>query len=252
MTSTVGGRNAVVEVLKNDRAAIEKLLVMESASGDRLERAKERAEDRGIPMEYVDVEVLDDRTGDGSHQGIALEIEQIHPHTLDDLLRSVESENSRLFVLDQVQDPVNLGKLARTALYFGFDGIVKTRNRTAPLSNTVLETSVGAAARIPIAQVTNLSRAIEKLRDERYWMVGTTLDAEDSIETVDVERNLAVVLGNEESGLRRLTADECDYLVTIPGRGDFDSLNVATAGSIAAYALNPEQTEEEDEGESDK
>lgn len=241
MTSVIGGRNAVVEILKNDRAAVEKVLLMKTASGEPIERAKEAARSRSIPIETTDPEVLDDRTGGSTHQGIAVVIQQLHPHTLDDLLRSASSENSRLLVLDQIQDPVNLGKLARTALFFGYDGIVKTKDRTAPLSQTVIETSVGAAARIPVAQVTNLRRALEKIRDERYWLVGLSLDAEKPVGSVDPDRKLAVVLGNEDHGLRRLTAEECDYLVSIPGQGDFDSLNVATAGAIAAYALNPER-----------
>lgn len=246
MTNVIGGRNAAIEILKNDRAAIEKVLLMKTASGEPIEAAKGAARDRSIPIETTDPEVLDERTGGGNHQGIAVVIEQLHPHTLGDLLRSADRDNSRLFVLDQVQDPVNLAKIARTALYFGFDGIVKTKDRTAPLSRTVIETSVGAAARLPIAQVTNLRRALDQLRDERYWLAGTSLDAEDSIDSVDVDRKLAIVLGNEESGLRRLTAEECDYLVKIPGPGDFDSLNVATAGAIAAHALNPPLAEDED------
>ncbi|MFB6345536.1 MAG: 23S rRNA (guanosine(2251)-2'-O)-methyltransferase RlmB [bacterium] len=245
MSSIVGGRNAVIEILKNDRAAIEKLLLAESSSGDRIEQARLVASDREIPIEGTTVDHLSEQTG-GNHQGVAVVLEQIHPHTLEDLLRETSADVSRLFVLDQVQDPVNLGKIARTALYFGFDGIVKTKDRTAPLSRTVLETSVGAAARLPIAQVTNLQRAMQQLRDDRYWIVGTSLEADKPIGTVDTDRNLALVLGNEESGLRRLTREECDYLVEIPGRGDFDSLNVATAGSIAAYALNPQPDDSEE------
>lgn len=239
----IGGRNAVLESLKNKRLAAESLMVSESASGTRIDQIISEASDRAIPVRNVPNEQLDSESGSASHQGVLLEVSELHPHELDDLLAlSEEKQNRRLFVLDQVQDPVNLGKIARIALYFGFDGLVKTRDRTAPLSSTVIETSAGAAARLPIAQVKNLRRAMDVLKDNRFWLVGTVPDSEQTVEDVPVDRDLAVILGHEGSGIRRLIREESDYLVRIPGDGALDSLNVATAGAVSAYALQTGQS----------
>jgi 23S rRNA (guanosine2251-2'-O)-methyltransferase len=244
----ISGRNAVLEAVKNKRLAVGKMMVAGSASGPRIDEAKTVASERSIPIASTTTDELDDLTGNDSHQGIALAIEELHPHTLDDLMTRIDpGGDSRLFVLDQIQDPVNVGKLARAAMFFGFDGMIKTKDRSAPLSSTVIQSSAGAAARLPIAQVKNLSRTFERLKDERYWLVGMVNDAETSIEEVPVDRNLAVVIGHEGSGLRRLTRDESDYLVTVPGSGDFDSLNAATAGAISAYALEPQRSNEPSE-----
>lgn len=252
MTSNrVGGRNAVRECLRNKRLGFEVVMVAESASGGVIEDILSAASERNVPVRTVTTEELDEQASPGNHQGVLAVLSDIHPHTLDDLLSRVSEssfDRKRIFVLDQVQDPVNLGKIARAALFFGYEGIVKTKNRTAPLNSTVIETSAGAAARLPIAQVTNLRRALDRLREKRFWMAGLSLDADSPVESVPADRNLAVLLGHEGTGLRRLTREECDYLVTIPGRGDFDSLNVATAGSIAAYALDSDEAGEDENG----
>jgi 23S rRNA (guanosine2251-2'-O)-methyltransferase len=252
MTSNfVGGRNAVRECLRNKRLGFEVVKVADSASGTVIDDIISAASDRNVPVRTVSAEELDEQSSPGNHQGVLAVLSDIHPHTLDDLLsRMSESSytHKRIFVLDQIQDPVNLGKIARSALYFGYVGIVKTKDQTAPLNSTVIETSAGAAARLPIAQVTNLRRALERLREERFWMTGLSLEADSPVDSVPTDRNLAVLLGHEGTGLRRLTREECDYLVNIPGRGDFDSLNVATAGSIAAYALDSDPSGEAENG----
>lgn len=253
MTNTfVGGRNAVLECLRNERLAAKVLRVADNASGASLEAVVDEASNRNVPVEVVAASELDEHAPDSNHQGALLEIETVHPYTLEDLLEDApetEGEHRRLLVVDQVQDPVNLGKLARSALFFGYDGLVKTSDRTAPLNSTVVETSAGAAARLPVAQVKNLRRALETLKDERFWLIGTVPDADTDLEDVPTDRDLAVMVGHEGSGLRRLTREEADYLVTIPGSGDFESLNVATAGAIAAYALEPDPPRDEDPGE---
>lgn len=243
MTNTfVGGRNPALECLRNKRLAAKVLRVADNASGASLEAVVEEASNRNVPVEVVPSSELDERAPDSNHQGVLLEVDEVHPYTLEDLLEETPSSGEgprRLLVVDQVQDPVNLGKLARSALFFGYDGLVKTSDRTAPLNSTVVETSAGAAARIPVAQVKNLRRALETLKDDRFWLVGTVPDTETPVEDVPTDRDLAVMVGHEGSGLRRLTREEADYLVSIPGSGSFESLNVATAGAIAAYALQP-------------
>jgi len=245
-TDYISGRNAVLEALKNKRLSAERLILADTASGQRIDEAQAEATNREISIRISNTTDLDDLVGSDNHQGIALEITEIHPYTLEDLLaRGSATNHHRLFLLDQVQDPVNFGKIARAASFFGFQGLVKTRDRSAPLSSTVIESSAGAAARIPVAQVKNLRRTMEKLREERYWLVGLVPDGDRPVEEVPTDRNLAILLGNEGSGLRRLTREECDYLVTIPGSGSYDSLNVATAGAVAAYALRARDAAEQ-------
>jgi 23S rRNA (guanosine2251-2'-O)-methyltransferase len=243
MSNVVAGRNPVLECLKNERIGFDVVKVAESASGDILKEITSRASERDVPVRTVPGSELDEESSSGNHQGVLTVISDVHPHNFDDLLNRVsrsDAVNQRIMVLDQVQDPVNFGKMARSALFFGYQGIVKTKDRTAPLNRTVIETSAGAAARLPVAQVTNLRRSLEDLREERFWMVGLSLEAERPVEDVPTDRNLAVLLGHEGTGLRRLTREECDYLVNIPGRSTFDSLNVAQAASVAAYALAPD------------
>lgn len=236
----VGGRNAVLECLANKRLAVDKLLVAKTASGSKIDQAKIEADNRTIPIGTVQESKLTSLTGNRNHQGLVVEVSGLHPYSLEDLLeRTADNNHRRLFVLDRIQDPVNLGKLARSALYFSYEGLVKTTDRTAPLSGAVIESSAGAAARLPIAQVTNLQQALETLKNDRFWLVGTVLEATRCVGDVPTDRDLAVVLGHEGCGLRRLTRDQCDYLVKIPGGKEFESLNVATAGAVSAYALKP-------------
>lgn len=248
MSNVVTGRNPVRECLRNKRLGFDVIKVAESASGGVIDDIIARASERNVAVRTVTRSELDEESSPGNHQGVLAVLSDIHPHTLEDLLTDVsasESEQKRIVVLDQVQDPVNFGKIARAALFFGYEGMIKTKDQTAPLNSTVIETSAGAAARLPIAQVTNLQRALDDLREERFWMVGLSLDADEPVDTVPRDRNLALLLGHEGTGLRRLTREKCDYLVNIPGRGTFDSLNVAQAGSIASYALDPDRKEDE-------
>lgn len=238
MTERVYGRNPVLELLGASPRTVRRLYVSNRSSGERIDEIRRTAYEKGIPVEDVGPDRLREMVDEARHQGVVAETVSTGVVSLDRLLgEGPDRGPRRLIVLDQIQDPVNLGKIARSSLYFGVDGLIKTTDRSAPVSDTVVKTSAGAATRLPIAEVTNLRRCLQRLKDEGFWLVGADVSGRTTPEEIPLDRDLAVVVGNEEKGLRRLTRETCDYLVKIPGSGDFDSLNVATAAAVLTYAL---------------
>jgi 23S rRNA (guanosine2251-2'-O)-methyltransferase len=245
MSELIYGRNPVEELLKNASRRIDEIIYSEAAEEGGLDDLLETAYERGIPVESRPEARLNEMTDGKRHQGIVALAPDTGLVDLEEMLSGLPEQGSRrLLILDQVQDPVNVGKMLRSALFFGVNGVIKTTDRTAPISDTVVKTSAGAATRIPIAEVTNLKRALDEIKDRHFWLVGSVLDGDDAMEDVPVERDLAVVVGNEDSGLRRLTREACDYFVSIPGPGAFDSLNVAMAATIMMYDLRLEREPE--------
>ncbi|MFB6356733.1 MAG: 23S rRNA (guanosine(2251)-2'-O)-methyltransferase RlmB [bacterium] len=238
MTDYVYGRNPVAEWLDERAGDIEKIYV--ANPDQKVADMVTEATDKSIPVEEVPRRSLNEMSEGSRHQGVVARVGGFNLLELSELLDREMGSPRRIIVIDQLQDPVNLGKVTRSACFFGVDGIVKTTDRTAPLSGTVLKTSAGAAAHVPFAEVTNLRRALETLKDERLWIVGADLEGDVTPGEVPRDRDLAIVIGNEEEGIRRLTRETCDYLVKIPGQGSFDSLNAATASAVLQYALQPQ------------
>lgn len=245
MSELIYGRNPVEELLKNPSRAVDEIIYSESAEEGALEDLLETAYERGIPVEAQPEARLNEMTDGKRHQGIIAVASSAGLVSFEEMLAELPEQGPRrLLVLDEVQDPVNVGKILRSALFFGVNGVIKTRDRSAPISDTVVKTSAGAATRIPIAEVKNLKRALDELKDRHFWVVGSVLDGEHPIDEVPTDRDLVVAVGNEDSGLRRLTRETCDYLVTISGAGGFDSLNVAMAGTVLMYECqSPPMTE---------
>jgi len=237
------GRNSVKELLENPSRRVDRLYYSNTAESGDLEPILNQAYERGIPVEATKPSRLDQWTDGNRHQGIVAVASSSGLVSLDELLSELpDRDRRRLMILDQIQDPVNVGKLIRSGQYFGVNGVVKSKDRSAPISNTVVKTSAGAANRMPIAEVTNLKRAVDKIKKRHFWLVGADLEGTSRPEDVPGQRDLAVVLGNEESGIRRLIKESCDYLVRIPGPGSFDSLNVAMAGTVLSYELQRESS----------
>lgn len=254
MSELITGRNVVLESLRSDWIRLTRVFVSPSASGSRVDAIGTLAHERDVPLESSLPRDVRDRLKSldgGASQGVAAELETWRTTSLEELLEVPDGDGPyRLLVMDQVQDPVNAGKLFRASAFFGVDGVVLSDDRTVPLSATVLRTSAGGAARVPVARVTNLRRALETLKDDRFWLVGTVPDGGDSPDAIHRDRHLALVLGSEGSGMRRLTEETCDYRVSLEGRGDFDSLNVAAAGTVLTYVLRPPDPEPEADPES--
>jgi len=199
------------------------------------------ARDVGIGVVDVERAALDRLTCDGNHQGIAVEMGGFAYVDLADILAAAEEEpHGRVVVLDQIQDPQNLGALLRSAAAFDVTGVVIPKDRAASVTNTVIRVSAGGAFQVRVAQVVNISRTLDALKEAGFWVYGTDAgdDAVDVAE-IDWQGAAALVLGAEGTGLRRLTRENCDRIVRIPMTGTLDSLNVSVAGGIMMYVASP-------------
>lgn len=191
----------------------------------------------GIKSEVSDRKRLDKMTDGKSHQGIVAEIEMPGVHSEDELKHVVKTmtEVPLFLVLDQVQDPHNLGACLRSADAAGVHGIIITKDNSSGITPTVCKVASGAAETVPVYQVTNLARTLRWLKDQNIWIMGSTGETEQSIFTADLTLPLAIVMGTEGTGMRRLTQEQCDFLVKIPMVGQVESLNVSVAAGIMIY-----------------
>lgn len=191
--------------------------------------------DAKLRPETVDRRALDAMLGASAvHQGIALLAEPLEPSPLDELLDLPVAQGT-LLVLDQVTDPHNLGAVLRSAAAFGALGVVTTERHAPPESGTLAKAASGALDLVPLARETNLARALERMKRARWWIVGLDGAAPQTLAAAGLSGKVALVLGSEGGGLRRLTRDLCDLLVALPQTGRIDSLNVSNAAAVALY-----------------
>lgn len=236
MREWITGRNPVYESLQAGRRQIFRLLIAEGArEKGRLAQILQTAASRNLRVEYVQRVQLD-RLSQG-HQGVALEVGAYPYANLEDILElaAAREEPPFILILDTLQDPQNLGTLLRTGEAVGVHGVVLPLRRTATITPAVVHASSGASEHLLITQA-NLAQAISTLKEEGLWIVGLEGDpqAEDA-ENVRLDGALALVVGNEGEGMRRLVSESCDILLRLPMRGRVASLNAAVAGSVALY-----------------
>jgi 23S rRNA (guanosine2251-2'-O)-methyltransferase len=208
------------------------------ASG-RLRALAERLHASGIAVQHASRQELDRLSGQGTHQGVVIEVRGTAEHSVADLESLVLERGRavRLLVLDQVEDPRNLGACLRTADAAGIDAVVVPKSHSAKLSGAALKAATGAAETVPVTVVPNLARAIAWLKEAGVWVVGTDSEASQSLYAAKLEPPIAVVLGAEGKGLRRLTRESCDELVAIPMAGTVESLNVSVAAGVVLFEL---------------
>lgn len=244
----VYGLHAVRARLKRDPANCERLLVVAANSSRRIRELRTLATREELRVEEVDRDELD-RVAEGNHQGVALVCSERRDQGdsfLAELLRE-GSPDRLLLLLDGVTDPHNLGACLRSAAALGVDAVVVPKDRAAGITPVVSKVASGGAELVPFVRVTNLARTIDALKEAGIWVIGLTADAEEAIGAVDLTGPVALVLGSEGAGLRRLTAAKCDRLAKIPlalgtfpqGRAEsaLDSLNVSVAAGIALYEV---------------
>lgn len=228
------GVNAVDGLL--DHAPERVVRVWLKRGGARLEALAARLKALGVAVEVADDRALDRMAGEVRHQGVIAEFKALEPLDEGQLIDLVESsEMPLLLVLDGIQDPHNLGACLRSAAAAGALAVVIPKDRAVGLTAAARRAAAGAAERLPVAVVTNLARALERLADLGLWRVGLDGDAEQSLFDVDLAGPLALVLGSEEKGLRRLTRERCDVLAKIPMPGSMESLNVSVAAGVALF-----------------
>jgi 23S rRNA (guanosine2251-2'-O)-methyltransferase len=173
-----------------------------------------------------------------SSRGLVAIIESVETKDLDQLLEQLDySVQNRILLVDEVNDPQNVGAMLRSCVCFGFHAAILTDRNTAPISDGVVNSSSGSCFHIPLCRVTNLSKCIEVLQKKGFWIVGTTPDKGQWLDKIDTERHLAIVMGNEEKGIRPKVLEYCDYRVQIPMKAGFDSLNVSVAFGVIAFSL---------------
>jgi 23S rRNA (guanosine2251-2'-O)-methyltransferase len=233
----VYGLHAVLAVLERAPERVLELMLADARDDQRMQAIRQRAEGLGLSVQPVTNEALAKRIGDVSHQGALAQLRPLEP--LDErallALLATLTEDALLLVLDGVTDPHNLGACLRSADAAGAHALIIPRDRSASVDGVVRKVAAGAAEFVPVASVTNLARTLELLKEQGIWVVGTDEDAAQNIYAADLKRPLALVLGAEGSGMRRLTRERCDYLVRIPMAGSVGSLNVSVAAGVALF-----------------
>jgi 23S rRNA (guanosine2251-2'-O)-methyltransferase len=232
----VEGRNAVAELLASGRR-ITRLFVLEGARPqDQLARFADEARAHGVRVEAVSRRDLDRMSERGAHQGVVAVVEPFRYAELDTLLAgTIGKPSSLLVVLDHVTDPGNLGAIVRTADVTGADGVIIPNDRAASMTASAMKAAAGAAEHVPICRVGNVAQALERCKQEGFWVAGASQKAEALAWDAPLEGRIALVMGAEGTGLARLTERACDLLVRLPVLGHVSSLNVSAATAVLAY-----------------
>lgn len=225
------GVNPVREALRTTSIVVHEMVL--AREDQRAEELLKLATARRLPVRRESREVLTTLCGHSHHQGVILSAAAFPYTDLDALMEEPFAERDPLILLDSIQDPQNLGALMRSACFLGAKGIVLPKDRSVRVTGTVVKIAAGAAAYLPVVEVTNLGRAMERLKERGYWIVGLDVREGRSIHDVDLTVPLALVVGSEHKGMRPLIAKGCDFLATIPSAGPLESLNAATAGAVA-------------------
>ncbi|MFI5269748.1 MAG: 23S rRNA (guanosine(2251)-2'-O)-methyltransferase RlmB [Chloroflexota bacterium] len=233
----VYGRNPVREVLSSGQAVLR--LVYSDDHAREVQFLVAQASARGIVAQQVGQRILEQATRQGNHQGIAVELPDREDASLEDALALADQrrEPALLLLLDHIQDPQNFGTMLRTADAVGVHGVVFPEHRAVGVTPGVVKASAGAIEHLLVINAGNLVQAIEQLQRRRVWVVGLDQNAPQPYWELDASLSLAVVVGSEGSGLSRLIKKRCDFLVTIPSRGQVASLNASVAASIVLYDI---------------
>jgi len=235
----VYGVNPVLEALKAHPRDVVRVVVERGREGRRsegAERVADTAAQAGVRVDEVPRGDLSRRSRGGVHQGVGAELAEFRYVELDDLFQTV-SGAAFLLVLDGVTDPQNLGALVRSAHALGAHGVVVPKDRAAGITPAAFKAAAGALEHCPIARVTNLSRALEQMKEAGIWTVALAADGDKDLPSIDLKAPTALVLGSEGQGVRPLVRKTCDHIARIPMLGRVGSLNVAAAGAIALYEV---------------
>lgn len=232
------GRNAVIEALRSERT-LNKLLLQEGGKGGSLGEILNLARDRGVTVEYVKAEKLNKMSEGLRHQGVAVLVSPIRFYELDEVLdiAAANGEEPFLLLLDELQDPQNVGAVIRTADAAGVHGVLLPKRRSCPINAVVAKISAGAVEHVPIVSIGNIVQTMNELKTKGLWLAGADMQGETDYFKCDLQGPIALVLGAEGKGLGRLVRENCDFLVRIPMKGGVSSLNASAAGAILLYEV---------------
>ena len=234
----IAGRNAVFEALSSKRP-VNKIFIKMGLQGGSLGKIIAAAQSAAVPVEYVQPEKLDRLAPGIRHQGIVALASPIAFSSLDTVLERAASRNEMpfLLLLDELQDPQNVGALIRSADAAGVHGVLLPRRRSCPLNMVVAKISAGAVNYVPVVQIGNIVQTLRSLKEQGFWVVGADMEGDSLYFETDLDRPLVLVVGAEGKGMGHLVKENCDMLVRIPMQGGVNSLNASAAGAILLYEV---------------
>ncbi len=233
----IEGRNAVIEAFRAGRP-IDKVYIQDGCQDGPVQTIKREARKKDVQIRYVEKERLDQMAVTGKHQGVIAVAASYEYASVEDMLKKAEDagEAPFLILLDNIEDPHNLGAVIRTANLAGAHGVIIPKNRAAGLTAVVAKASAGALNYTPVAKVTNLARTIEELKEKGLWFVCADMDGTRMYD-LNLKGPIGLVIGSEGEGLGRLVKEKCDMTAAIPMKGDIDSLNASVAAGVLAYEI---------------
>ena len=234
---TIEGRNAVLEAFRSGKT-IDKLFVLDGCHDGPVNTITREARKGDTIINYVSKERLDAMSKTGKHQGVMAYAAAYTYAEVSDILDAAREKNEPpfIFILDGIEDPHNLGAIIRTANLAGAQGVIIPKRHAVGLTATVARTSAGALNYTPVAKVTNISATIEELKKEGLWFVCADMGGE-TMYNLDLKGAIGLVIGNEGDGVSRLVKEKCDFIASIPMKGDIDSLNASVATGVLAYEI---------------
>ena len=237
MENKIEGRNAVLEALRAGKP-IDKLYVLDGCPDGPVRTIMREAKKGDTIINYVKKERLDQLSETGHHQGVIAMAASYEYATVEDILEKAKEKGEApfIFVLDNIEDPHNLGAMIRTANLAGAHGVIIPKRRAVGLTSTVARTSAGAINYTPVAKVTNLKQTMEQLKKEGMWFVCADMDGTPYYQ-MDLKGPMGLVIGNEGEGVSRLIKETCDFVASIPMKGDIDSLNASVAAGVLAFEI---------------
>jgi 23S rRNA (guanosine2251-2'-O)-methyltransferase len=231
------GRKPVLEALNSDEE-VSQVFILFGQEGGIIEAIRVAAKKKGIKVNQVPFEKFRQITQSKIAQGVAASKSEQKYYDLYEIINeSKKSQYPLLLILDSIQDTHNVGAILRSADCSGVDGIIITKNNSAPINETVVKTSAGASEHVKITLINNLAQTIDELKQKGFWIVGSYLEGAKNYTKVDYKVPIALIVGNEEKGIRKLTADKCDHLVRIPMKGKIQSLNVSVATGVLLFEI---------------
>lgn len=238
----VYGKNACIGALTNKKLSINKVLIQNGSRGAEINKIMELAKERGVRYSIVPAEVIIKTSGNKNNQGVVVDCTDFVYSNLEEVVKSAAEQNNRALVVicDEITDPHNLGAIIRSAECSGATAVVISKDHSAQVTDTVFKTSAGAVANIPVCQVVNISSTIEFLKKNNIWVFGLEANG-DNIYKTDLTGNIAIVVGSEGAGLRRLVRENCDGIISIPMYGKTNSYNASVAAGIAIAEANRQQ-----------
>lgn len=237
MSEQIEGRNAVLEAFRSGKC-VDKLFILDGCQDGPVRTIAREARKKDTIINYVSKERLDQLSETHAHQGVIAQVAAYEYSTVEDILAKAEEKGEPpfLILLDNVEDPHNLGAIIRTANLAGAHGVIIPKRRAVGLTATVAKTSAGAINYTPVAKVTNLTAAIKELKEKGLWFACADMGGTEMYK-LDLKGPIGLVIGNEGEGVSKLVKENCDFIASIPMKGDIDSLNASVAAGVLAYEI---------------